>query len=407
MATLFSVECTTCHRRLQVRKKSAIGQIVNCPACGSMLQIAPPPGWVPPADEPVEAKVKAPSATNPTAKPVATADASIASQKPAPPSPAPAAGRVPTPEELLAATADQPGFPWDKVILAGAVVTALAVVGVGIWVIADGGRKTPVATNAEATIETTAPAAAPLSTAAAPAPTGLETTTAATPQPTGEATAPQAVPAATSEATGAAPAATSDAPQAAPPETDPPMNPAPGDPAMPAPNAPQEGPAEPLPPAAPMPAPEPEAPRAPLPAAVDVDVPARMADPLKKVEFSDLPLSEAVDFVAQLTGLSITLDVDGIAQAGATPSDKVSAKLRDSTVGDLLDTILTQRGLAYVVEEGRVRVTARAAQAGEVVTAAFNVADLDGGDSAKTESLATMIRTVVTPGVWETDKAVK
>ena len=44
--TLFSVSCTTCRARIAVRSRSAIGQILECPKCGSMVMISPPDGWV-------------------------------------------------------------------------------------------------------------------------------------------------------------------------------------------------------------------------------------------------------------------------------------------------------------------------------------------------------------------------
>ena len=43
---LFSVSCTTCLRKISVRKKEAIGQILECPKCSSMVMISPPEGWV-------------------------------------------------------------------------------------------------------------------------------------------------------------------------------------------------------------------------------------------------------------------------------------------------------------------------------------------------------------------------
>ena len=43
--TLFSVECITCRRRLKVNHADAIGQILACPGCGSMVEIVPPADW--------------------------------------------------------------------------------------------------------------------------------------------------------------------------------------------------------------------------------------------------------------------------------------------------------------------------------------------------------------------------
>ncbi len=39
---VFSILCTTCQKRLQVRDASAIGQILICPKCGSMVLVSPP-----------------------------------------------------------------------------------------------------------------------------------------------------------------------------------------------------------------------------------------------------------------------------------------------------------------------------------------------------------------------------
>ena len=46
---LFAIECLTCQRRLVVRSEAAIGAILTCPKCGSMVHVEPPEGWVPPA----------------------------------------------------------------------------------------------------------------------------------------------------------------------------------------------------------------------------------------------------------------------------------------------------------------------------------------------------------------------
>ncbi|HEX7446402.1 MAG TPA: hypothetical protein VF306_02590, partial [Pirellulales bacterium] len=47
---LFAIHCPTCNARLKVRDMAAIGMILNCPKCGSMVQVAAPPGWQPPPE---------------------------------------------------------------------------------------------------------------------------------------------------------------------------------------------------------------------------------------------------------------------------------------------------------------------------------------------------------------------
>lgn len=48
---LFSITCTTCQAKLRVRNVEAIGQILACPRCHSMVQVVPPPGWSGQADQ--------------------------------------------------------------------------------------------------------------------------------------------------------------------------------------------------------------------------------------------------------------------------------------------------------------------------------------------------------------------
>lgn len=57
---LFSIQCVTCRRKLAVCDEAVIGQIVTCAKCGSMVQVVPPPGWLPPPKAPVSSAEFAP-----------------------------------------------------------------------------------------------------------------------------------------------------------------------------------------------------------------------------------------------------------------------------------------------------------------------------------------------------------
>jgi hypothetical protein len=41
----FSIQCTTCRRSLRVVNPDAVGQILSCPKCGSMVMVHAPQGW--------------------------------------------------------------------------------------------------------------------------------------------------------------------------------------------------------------------------------------------------------------------------------------------------------------------------------------------------------------------------
>lgn len=64
--TLFKITCDTCRTSLNVRQKSAIGQILACPKCSSMVQVKPPKGW---EDDEPESEQK-PRSKKPFVKPV-------------------------------------------------------------------------------------------------------------------------------------------------------------------------------------------------------------------------------------------------------------------------------------------------------------------------------------------------
>jgi hypothetical protein len=60
---LFYITCTTCQARLKVRDPKAIGIILACPKCESMVQVTPPSGWELPADNTVSGESPAPAST--------------------------------------------------------------------------------------------------------------------------------------------------------------------------------------------------------------------------------------------------------------------------------------------------------------------------------------------------------
>ncbi len=77
--TLFRVHCPTCHARLKVTSRSLIGQIVNCPKCGSMVEIAEPGGENQPT---AKGKRKTTAAPSPVAPPPETAPPATTPEEP-------------------------------------------------------------------------------------------------------------------------------------------------------------------------------------------------------------------------------------------------------------------------------------------------------------------------------------
>ncbi len=95
---LFSISCPTCRARLKVRQMAAIGQILECPKCGSMVQVTPPPGWQPPAETPKPSK-SVRSGSSKSSPKLSSSDSSASSISAKSRKPADSAGQqVPTPQ---------------------------------------------------------------------------------------------------------------------------------------------------------------------------------------------------------------------------------------------------------------------------------------------------------------------
>ena len=106
---LFSVSCTTCRARLAVRHKEALGKILECPKCGSMVLISPPEGWVL-REEPSPTREKALSAEKPGSPVSAAVMGAAASEKPGPLLPAGPLGGPP----IAALSARSRRRPWNR-----------------------------------------------------------------------------------------------------------------------------------------------------------------------------------------------------------------------------------------------------------------------------------------------------
>jgi hypothetical protein len=127
----FHVGCTTCRTPLRVTKPEAIGLILPCPKCGSMVEVAPPPGWSP--DAPV-------SATGLTAPPISHSSTSSVAVPPA-------VATVPATELTETAT----GFGWFVPSISG---FGLFVVGMLGWLIWSSLQEPTVVKNSPNKIET-------------------------------------------------------------------------------------------------------------------------------------------------------------------------------------------------------------------------------------------------------------
>lgn len=371
---LFNVICTTCRASLKVRHVSAVGQILSCPRCGSMVEIVPPPGWQPPAAStgPVDAESDSPA--EPTVPQSAVAVD--------PPS---GHAESATLDHFLVGASPGRWLPPAGVLGLAALATAavwMSIPGAAPVAHAPGGAPPPAAANEAGPLAPAEPSTPPSDPPVAPD------------QPPGEAAPGEDVSAEaeSSDPVAIDPTATeSDDPETAENETSPPEGPSAGsapadetpwpevesDPSVdggtePAAESDAHDPAAPAQSAETAPDTEaatddaaagadpaaagPQTPP-PLPA---IDVAARWAEPLAGLEVREQPLVDFLALVSRVTTVPITLDLAGLRLAGISPATPVSFAGPTTTVGAAAETALAKLGLAVVPGSGDVWVTPQA-----------------------------------------------
>jgi hypothetical protein len=132
-----------------------------------------------------------------------------------------------------------------------------------------------------------------------------------------------------------------------------------------------------------------------------VDAAKRMADPLRGIEFSDVPLARVFDVLATMSTVPITLDPDALRQVGATPHDRISLKLDTATVEQVLQAVAAQRGLAVTIDNGQVVVATPAEFRETLKTVRYTVSDLTGEEKNAVAEFAKLVQSLVAAESWK------
>jgi hypothetical protein len=404
---LFTIHCTTCKARLVVKDESVIGSILSCPKCSSMVQVVPPVGWKRPGSgdsspgelAAVSAAASQPAApvSEPPAKKVAAATAAaVPPALPPRPAPPPATAVTPAAPEaastLFSAVAGWAKRDWPVLSsgLAGGVV-----LGAAVWLVVAMQSTAPVVVaeraaadaspaDAASTEQTSPPAAAApaakksqLADVAVPADEPRDE-----PQVVAEATVPpepgnakSATPAVPKDAQpqAAQVAPNESAEAAAAPEhgrslklepirsSGPPLELSAAVPSAAVPSAANTTPEE-LVGADPEAvddagqSPESESPGNPAPFSRE-QIDERLAVSLASVEFAEVPLAQFAAFIADVSGVPVTLDEGALAKAGQGGKTPISVKLSGTTAGEALRAAAKGAGLSIAVQDGRIVVT--------------------------------------------------
>ena len=366
---LFSITCTTCHARLVVRAEEAIGTILECPKCESMVHIVPPEGWNP-SPPPGQAALPADAAAPPPLDRISAAPLTL--------------DLDPAANSLLGNL----WLPWSAALI------VVALLGWGIW-----SFLTPRSTSESvARAESESPAAATAGI------NGKQPLPPPGPQPGGVSSPGKT----DNTAISTAPTAKVDKPVEASPPAAPTSTPA-SPPASTSLSASEPSvktkPAAEQPPLFPPVPDKPDAAKPPaevkkLPPA-SVDVAARLADPLAEINLNDATLIGVMDLLSSLSTVPITLDADALLQLGVAPRDRITLRIGPTTVGEALRAAAAKRGLGLIVDGGEAIVTAPAEYRETTQKIPYTVSDLAGNDRAGMEKLADLIRTLVAPQSWQ------
>ncbi|MFM7070974.1 MAG: hypothetical protein ACKO38_04160, partial [Planctomycetota bacterium] len=135
----------------------------------------------------------------------------------------------------------------------------------------------------------------------------------------------------------------------------------------------------------------------------EIDLAARMADPLQKLRVQEMALLDFTRFMSDLSTVPITLDADSLRFRRLSPRTAVSVEVEQSTVGEVLKAALSPLQLGLQMGDGQARLTDLSLLAAESRQRMHDVADLTGGDAQLASALGQWIRELVMPGTWAED----
>lgn len=134
------------------------------------------------------------------------------------------------------------------------------------------------------------------------------------------------------------------------------------------------------------------------PAPRQVDVGARLSDPLPAIELADGPLLDLVQVLTDFSTVPITLDVDALTRMRVAVTQPVRVQEANTTVGGILASVCKPLRLEPLLREGGVVISR--AESG-VRTFRYDVADLAAGRTQTVASLQQLIAETVEPESWK------
>ena len=395
-AALFSIRCTTCQRSLKVRSAAAVGQILACPKCGSMVHVTPPADWSASSES---------SATVSSA--VGGAPATVIAAR---------LDEAATPDQPALADArhdEQPPRipPWMSpteaalrkwTLLAGLPVAGAIVIWVAVSVFFSSGDEpatlrpdAEIAAGAKTDDQNRVDENPPTKKPSATPPIGPDVTVPAAVAADVEADVDDGL---DDRKTPPPLTASDEDPLPSPPE---PAGTTPVQPPLVAGDeAPQEAVEDPEVDDAVESNDDVRPRRAHTSSSPPVAVAARLDDKLLAIDQPRIKLAELIDLLSALTTVPITFDWDEMADAGVQPDDDVTVKMTDASVREVLQSVLEPLGLEPVVENHQLLITSTRSRNATLRTVDYKVSDLIEDPSGGAAELAGLVRRFVQPSTW-------
>jgi hypothetical protein len=146
----------------------------------------------------------------------------------------------------------------------------------------------------------------------------------------------------------------------------------------------------------------PARPSLPRPEPREVNVPARLDDPLPGIEAKEVPLADFLEALSDLSTIPITLEADGLGLVKASSASPVNLRATQTTVGQALEEALKPLQLHYAVLEDQLIVALPEPDGGKLQE--YPVDDLTGKDDEQTQQLADWTTALIDPDGWSEEE---
>lgn len=143
-----------------------------------------------------------------------------------------------------------------------------------------------------------------------------------------------------------------------------------------------------------------EPPRAPLIEWDPAEIEAQLALPVKSIAFEKTPFAEAISTLSRSVNVPITLDTAALRFRGYPAGAPITMKMEQTTIGEVLDTIIDKTRLIRTHELGQIYITLPESELNTFVESEYEIADLiEAGFT--TEKIVEIIERMIAPKSWK------